>query len=253
MEMIRSGCFADVDVAMMVHPCPADLVYATFLAIRPVTVTYKGVSSHASGSPERGINALDAVVSAYNAVSAMRQQFKQSWRAHGIISKGGDKPNIIPDETECIFYARAPNAQELEELQQKLTRCFEGAAVSTGCSVEIEWDRNPYSNLCTNATLAELYKGNARTLGKNFRPPEVEMTIPSGSTDMGNGRYASKRTIDFHSSFLRAVVQFPTWSRRSIRCSPYQRELGTITQDSPQQPGRKARTSRRSSPASRWP
>jgi metal-dependent amidase/aminoacylase/carboxypeptidase family protein len=70
-----------------VHPCPADLVYASFLAVQTVTVTYHGESAHAAGSPDRGINALDAVVAAYNAVSSMRQQFKPTWRAHGIISK----------------------------------------------------------------------------------------------------------------------------------------------------------------------
>jgi metal-dependent amidase/aminoacylase/carboxypeptidase family protein len=68
--------------------------------------------------------------------------------------QGGEKPNIIPDEAQCIFYARAPNAKELQMLRQKLSLCFEGAAVTTGCTVELAWDSTPYSNLCTNAPLA---------------------------------------------------------------------------------------------------
>ena len=134
-EMIRKGCFDGVDVAMMVHPCPADIVYCNFLAVQRVTVTYHGRNAHAAASPDRGINALDAVIAAFNGVAAMRQQFKPAWRAHGVITKGGLKPNVIPALTQCLWYARAPNAKELGLLRAKLDACFAGAAVGAGCTV----------------------------------------------------------------------------------------------------------------------
>ena len=71
-----------------------------------VQVSYHGVNAHAAGNPEDGINALDAVIQAFNAIAAMRQQMKQTWRVHGIILKGGTKPNIIPDLTVTEWYAR---------------------------------------------------------------------------------------------------------------------------------------------------
>ena len=51
----------------------------------------------------------------------------------------------------------------------------------------MEWDTAPYSNVCTNAPLAEAYKANAAAhLGKRFLTPAQEFAIPGGSTDMGN-------------------------------------------------------------------
>ena len=144
-----------------------------------MVVKFHGVNAHAAGNPEDGINALDAVIQAFNAIAAMRQQMKQTWRVHGIILKGGTKPNIIPDLTVTEWYARehqrflrpaqhgrlrrlvisfrstfvlckfkaercggtgAPTAEELEELKAKLNGCFEGAALQTGCTADIEWN-----------------------------------------------------------------------------------------------------------------
>lgn len=82
---------------------PAD---PSVLAIQEVVVKFHGVNAHAAGNPEDGINALDAVIQAFNAIAAMRQQMKQTWRVHGIILKGGTKPNIIPDLTVTEWYAR---------------------------------------------------------------------------------------------------------------------------------------------------
>ena len=82
---------------------PAD---PSVLAIQEVVVKFHGVNAHAAGNPEDGVNALDAVIQAFNAIAAMRQQMKQTWRVHGIILKGGTKPNIIPDLTVTEWYAR---------------------------------------------------------------------------------------------------------------------------------------------------
>ena len=77
-----------------------------------VKVKYLGKASHAAAAPFAGINALDATVLAYNNVSAARQQFRPDQRVHGVITNGGDKPNIIPAESESHYYIRAKNAKE---------------------------------------------------------------------------------------------------------------------------------------------
>ena len=130
--MINNGCFKDVDFCMMVHPCPKDVLKPTVLSDQSVIVTYKGHAAHAAAFPWEGINALDAVVMAYNSISMLRQQMKPTWRVHGIISEGGVKPNIIPDRAQLIFEMRAPNDEEVNKLIKKVTNCFESAASSTG-------------------------------------------------------------------------------------------------------------------------
>ena len=100
-----------------------------------VDITYKGKASHAAAFPWEGINALDAAVMAYQNVSVLRQQMKPSWRVHGVITNGGAKPNIIPEEASMSYYVRAPNNLELKVLQKKMHACFESAGSATGCEV----------------------------------------------------------------------------------------------------------------------
>nr|CAG8571016.1 10932_t:CDS:10 [Entrophospora candida] len=88
-----AGAYDNVDISLMVHPSVNDAVYMSFLALRPVTVEYFGKNAHASGDPWNGINALDAIISAYNNISLLRQQILPTDRIHGIIKNGGEAPN----------------------------------------------------------------------------------------------------------------------------------------------------------------
>ena len=60
--LIKYGAFDDVDVAMMVHPSPLNVVFPPFLAMCDYRVTYTGKPAHAASFPWEGVNALDAAV-----------------------------------------------------------------------------------------------------------------------------------------------------------------------------------------------
>ena len=130
--MIENGCFKDIDICMMVHPAPVDVLKPTILARDSVKVTFRGHAAHAAAFPWEGINALDAAVMAYTSISMLRQQIKPTWRVHGIVSEGGVKPNIIPDRSQLLYSLRAPSVKELNDLKEKVANCFEGAATATG-------------------------------------------------------------------------------------------------------------------------
>ncbi|XP_061177345.1 peptidase M20 domain-containing protein 2-like [Saccostrea echinata] len=186
--LLEQGMFEGIDVAMMSHPAPMDSSAISFNAIQMVIVTYKGKASHAAAFPWEGVNALDAAVNAYQSVSNLRQQMKPAWRVHGIISKGGTKPNIIPDETELEFYVRAPTKLEVDILKEKVTRCFQSAATATGCTMELKFHERPYLDVIHNKSLLRAFEGNIKTLGLVSRIPEKEFP-GGGSTDMGNVSY----------------------------------------------------------------
>ena len=130
--MLEKGCFDNVDYSMMVHPAPFDAVYSQSLAVQNVYVTFKGRPAHAAAFPWEGVNALDAAVFSYNAISMLRQQIKPTWRAHGVFTKGGIEPAIIPETIQLHYYFRAPSLKELEEFKAKAESCFRGAAETTG-------------------------------------------------------------------------------------------------------------------------
>ena len=52
-----------------------------------------------------------------------------------IISNGGAKPNIIPEETELKGQIRSLSEADLIMLRNKVQSCFEAAAKATECQV----------------------------------------------------------------------------------------------------------------------
>jgi len=187
--LIDNGAFQGIDVAMMCHPCPAEFVYASILACTELTVVFHGKNAHASAAPWEGVNALDALISGYNAVSCLRQQIRLTDRVHGVILDGGKRPNIIPDRSEALYFVRSKNKKELEELKEKVLKCFEGAALSSGCKLEHSWAKHEYLDIVTNEVMADLYTSHSAKLGHPLPPKEVQLSFPSGSTDMGNVSY----------------------------------------------------------------
>jgi amidohydrolase len=182
----REGAFDGVDVAMMIHPSNLNLATMPCIAISEVEVTYHGRAAHAAAMPYRGLNALDAVVTAYQSIAQLRQHIKQSERLHGIITEGGLAANIVPERAACRFYVRAVDIHELGELKKRVHQCFEGAALSTGTRAEIKWGNTDYLDMKTNWPVADAFMKNAEGLGREFFPVKEIPHGFAGSTDMGN-------------------------------------------------------------------
>ena len=184
--MARSGAFEGVDAALMVHPAGVNIATMPCLAIAELEVTYFGVASHASAMPERGVNALDALVLGYQAIAALRQHIRPTERLHGIITDGGQAPNVVPERAAGRFYARAADAPALEALKRRVEGCFRAGAEATGARLELEWGDVDYLDLNTSWPLARRYQANAESLGRAFFPFDKLPPGVQGSTDMGN-------------------------------------------------------------------
>jgi amidohydrolase len=184
--MARRGAFDGVDAALMIHPSSLNLVSMPCICMGEVDVTYRGRAAHAAAMPERGINALDALVLAYQGIAALRQHIKGGERLHGIITDGGQAPNIVPETAAGRFYARAASAEELAVLKRRVEGCFQAGAEATGASVDIEWCDVDYLDIRYNAPLAERFQTNAESLGREFFPYDRLPASVQGSTDMGN-------------------------------------------------------------------
>lgn len=184
--MAQKGAFDGLDGAMMVHSAGYDMESMPCIAIATVDVTYHGVAAHASAMPHRGINALDALVIAYQGIAALRQHIRHTERLHGIITDGGQAANIVPVRAAGHWFVRAADTKDLAVLKKRVEGCFQAGAFATGARVEIEWAAVDYLDLKTNWPLAKAYRRNAESLGRVFR--EVSSLPPgsSGSTDMGN-------------------------------------------------------------------
>ncbi len=179
--MMDGGAFDGLHAAMMVHPAPYESATMPCLAVRHFNVHYSGRSAHASAYPEMGINAADALTVAQVAIGLLRQHIKPTDRIHGIVTDGGDAPNIVPERAAGQWYVRARNMVELDELYPKVQRCFEAGALATGASVHFEEPGPAYSEFIHDQDLVELWVAEAGTLGREMSEIGV-----AGSTDMAN-------------------------------------------------------------------
>jgi len=184
--MARAGAFEGVDASMMVHPAGVDLVTMPCIALGECVARYHGQSAHASSMPERGVNALDALVLAYQSIAALRQHIRPSERIHGIITDGGQAPNVVPEHAAGRFYVRAANAAELAPLKRRVEGCFQAGAAATGARLDLAWQEPDYLELRTSWPLAAVYQRNAERLGRRFFPYDKLPPGAQGSTDMGN-------------------------------------------------------------------
>lgn len=181
--LIREGFFTDVDAALMYHPGDRDELDPLMLALVSLEVEFLGKAAHAAAEPHEGRNALDALMLAWTALSALRLTIRSDSRFHGIITDGGKAANIIPDRAAGRFMVRSPDNAYLKELQRRVIACFEGAAKQTGCELRYEWG-DTCDLVSTNRPLAEAFSANARALGRDMKARRPGDT--HGSTDMGN-------------------------------------------------------------------
>lgn len=183
-SFVREGFFRDVDAALCVHPGSDhhELTHAE-IACTPIRIEFKGKAAHASSCPKDGINALDALVLVFNAIGLLRQQLPQDVRIHGIVTKGGDAPNIIPALTEGRFFVRAATTARMMKVYHQLEDIVRGAALQTGCTGLLEpTQRNLIENVVPTPSFDAVYRKNLESLGETMDDREV----PLGSSDVGN-------------------------------------------------------------------
>lgn len=183
--MLEHGVFNELDVAMMIHPSHENRVGGPSLARVGWDVTFTGTPAHAAAAPHLGVNALDAIRLAFSGLDAMRQQVTPDVRIHGIITHGGDAPNIIPKTASMRVFLRAATKDYLyESLVPRAKNIFEGAALMTGTTVEIKESAKAYENMVINETLASRFGEHSTRVGRAANP--VNPDLFGGSTDMGN-------------------------------------------------------------------
>lgn len=182
-KMINKGCLDGVDAAMMVHPSYRATPDTGSSAITRFDVIFHGKASHAAGAPELGINALAAVNLLFAGVNAYREQVPEDSRMHGIITDGGEAPNITPARAACRFFLRSTSQEWIEKMEKRFKDIVHGAELMTGATAEIIPFNIPYMARKPNAALNKLYIESISRLGMNYVLPARG---GRGSSDFGN-------------------------------------------------------------------
>jgi len=178
----REGFFDGIDAMMLVYPGMDNIAHSRTVGATRVQVAYFGKAAHAAARPELGINALDALLLAFNGISALRQQLPSDVRVHSIITKGGTLPQVVPDHTTAVLTVRANNAATLKQVIPRIDACLTGAALMTGARLERTWRDTPGRALLSNLVLARSFERNLQDLGRVTRPRDELSGAWSGDT-----------------------------------------------------------------------
>ena len=183
-KLLAAGAFDEIDAAIMMHPGTIDLVPVTgSLASAGLEFEFFGKAAHAAIEPEEGINALDAVIQTFVGVNALRQHVRSDVRMHGIITDGGQSPNIVPAHACCRFRVRSENREYLAQVIKRVRACAEAAATATGARLASRATAAMYEEMRPNKTVAELMSNHMVHLGRVLHTAPV---TSKASSDLGN-------------------------------------------------------------------
>ncbi|WP_090558198.1 amidohydrolase [Pedobacter hartonius] len=186
--MVRAGLFHDVDATLHWHPGNVNSA-GTFNTLANISgkFRFKGISSHASGAPEKGRSALDAVEAMDNMVNMMREHIPSDTRVHYVITHGGEAPNVVPAFAEVYYYVRNQDKQVVKDVWARVVKAAEGAAMGTGTKMEVEITGGVY-NMLPNLAMAKVMDANLRIVGGFTYTPEEKVWAEKIQTSFVGGK-----------------------------------------------------------------
>ncbi len=188
-EFMWRGFMDGFDLAMMIHTSggkPSSFRYgpgSNGCIVKKVG--YRGVASHAGGSPENGINALYAATLGMQAINALRETFHDNdhIRVHPIITGGGDSVNVIPDDVRLESYTRGASVEAIAKVNGKVNRALAASAAALGARIQIK-DFAGYLPRKNDKTLNEIMASAARRVVGDDNVTADGWT--TGCSDMGD-------------------------------------------------------------------
>jgi amidohydrolase len=183
-DLLRKGIFDRVVAALSSHPAGQGewVVSGTGLGVVGKRVTFQGVAAHAGSSPEKGRNALNAVIRFFVGIDGWRQHLETDSRVHGYISDGGKAMNVVPSRAEAIFGLRAKERETLDGMVERFGEIAKGAALLTGTKVEIAEYLPYYAPVKANLPLGDILAAELERQGVT----PMRGKLVTASTDLGN-------------------------------------------------------------------
>ncbi|MEV0184535.1 amidohydrolase [Streptomyces sp. NPDC050625] len=182
--LLERGVFDGVDAAVMFHAADRSLRARHALASSKIRITFHGVAAHAAKGPWEGRSAAAGAQLFLTAIDSMRQFVRPSARIHGIVTHGGDAPNVVPERAEIDMYVRESTTAALDDLMDRVSAAADGAALATGTTVVLTETAPRYAERFNNMVMADRIAAYSASIGLELEPPSAQN--PAGSSDIGN-------------------------------------------------------------------
>lgn len=181
-NMMKAGCFQDIDLAFMMHGAPSTCTDIHCLALSSFEVTFRGKKAHAAIMPEAGRSAFDALLLAFQGMEFMREHVREDVRMHYTVKELPGPENVVPSKAVGSFALRSFSREYLDTVVERFFDLIKGAALMAGVTFEIT-EKPALANKIPNQLLNDLLMENVKAAGAPGIAPPRERT---GSTDFGN-------------------------------------------------------------------
>lgn len=190
--MSQAGVFDDLDAALMMHPWGGrNGVWGYAFPLKDLTVRFEGKPAHYT-EPEKGINALEALLLLLNSVNALKRSWSPSvMLAYTITDGGGPSAVVVPKSAEAHFTLKAFNGQYQASRFEQVEACVNAVSALTGAKGSIRV-LDEYRHMIPNLNLAASLSGHIRALGGSVTNPVDSQrslerrTYPGISTDFSD-------------------------------------------------------------------
>ncbi|MGN0314333.1 MAG: amidohydrolase [Fusicatenibacter sp.] len=203
-ELIRIGAFDDADLCVAHHSRGGNAIsfnQGSNNGFVSKVIRYHGKAAHAAGSPEKGVNALNAASLGLTALAYHRETFRDQdhVRIHPIMTKGGDLVNVVPEEVVIETLVRASNGPAICDASAKTDRAFFAGGAALGATVEIETMPGYLPTIPQAPNPAVVEAARIAAEGTDY-PVVIEddfTRVNGGSTDVGDVQHL-KPVYTFH-------------------------------------------------------
>ena len=182
--MARGGAFRELDCAFAWHPGRYTRAsYSVLTGVNSFKFHYTGKTAHAAVEPDKGRSALDAVELMNIGCNYLREHVPMDVRIHYCITEGGTAPNIVPDKATVWYYDRALKRETMKDVEARILRIAQGAAMMTDTEFEVESLGGCYPSL-PNHVLADLIDECMREVPQeSWTEEEIEYARKINMTD----------------------------------------------------------------------
>ncbi|MDO4314632.1 MAG: amidohydrolase [Oscillospiraceae bacterium] len=158
--MARDGLWYGLDAALTWHPEDVnEVVTGSTNSCIQTQYKFTGVAAHAAGDPDRGRSALDAVELMNVGVQFLREHMSSKARIHyAITDAGGRSPNVVQPRASVLYMVRSNRVAEAVELQKRVDKIAEGAALMTETTFEKQFIDGLADTVTNHVLEAQLHK-----------------------------------------------------------------------------------------------
>ena len=180
--MARDGAFDGLDVCLEWHPGVKTYVdIHGGSALDSIAFEFYGITAHGAFA-HAGRSALDAAMLTDIAVNYLREHVPEQVRIHGVVTEGGNAPNVVPAYARLWYYVRAPDRKTVKEITKRVILCAKAGAIATETRVKVHYLTGVYERL-PNVTLGKLLFKNLRLFGPLIPSPSEKKEIKRKGLD----------------------------------------------------------------------